>query len=151
MTNFDLFWKAQNEPEALMQKHIGKSSSKLTRKELKELQDIVDRMQGDKKSSSQIIKYLQKWNSKLAEKYQAERALSTESKRLDTSNTINAAKYLDTDKFKCLLSPNACPICRKKTEDGNKVFTTKELQKDGFGHKPPFHPNCYCILLPQGE
>lgn len=145
---FSNFWKTLNTPQEQLTEYVRKSSDKLTVKEIKELQGIIDEMQAKGKASSQIISYIQKWNEKLADRYKAVRAFETEAKRLDTNNTINAAVSQDTDTFKVMLSPNACPVCREKTQEGNKVFTVKDLQKAGFGHKPPFHPHCYCLLLP---
>jgi intein/homing endonuclease len=49
---------------------------------------------------------------------------------------------LDINKFQVLLSPDACKTCRAKTQNGQKIFTEAEFTKDGYGHRPPFHPNC---------
>lgn len=125
-----------------------KSSTKLTKAELIGIQNTIHELQEKGYNADKIIKYLQEHNKKLSEKYKAERAFFTELKRLDTDEVKDSAEYLDLEEYEVILSPNACPICRKKTNNGNKVFNHKEISKDGFGHAPPFHPNCYCILIP---
>jgi hypothetical protein len=130
-----------------LQKGYSKEGEKLTRKEVVEVQDIVANLQAKGKSATSIIKYLQGWNGKLSEYWKAKRAFDTEQKRIDSQETIEAAGDLDISTFKAVLSPHACPICRRKTDNGTKIFDTKELTKSGYGHIPPFHPNCYCTLV----
>jgi hypothetical protein len=126
----------------------GEVDEKLTKEELLDLQDIVYDLQQKHKPASAIITYLQNWNQKLADRYKAERAFVTEMKRVDTSMVMEDAKQEGVNKFKCLISPNACKICRQKTENGNRIFDSATLNKSGEGHKPPFHPNCYCVIVP---
>lgn len=123
--------------------------TKLTEKEVVEVQDIIARMQSEGKEAFRIIKYLQQWNSKLSEYWKAKRAFETEDKRINTASTVVSSRDEGDYKFKCLLSPNACPICIKKTNDGQKTFDARQINKDGWGHVPPFHPNCYCVLIPK--
>ncbi len=125
-----------------------KSSDKLSEKELREIQNVIRDMQKKGMNASKIIKYLQNHNDKLRDKNKAERAFWTELKRLDTKQVSTSGKYLDLDKYRVILSPHACEVCRKKTNDGRKIFKSSDLEKDGYGHIPPFHPNCYCVLIP---
>ena len=125
-----------------------KSEGKLSEKEIHDIQEVIRSMQEKGKSASIIIKYLQDHNKKIAEKYQSERVFYTELKRLDTQQVKTAGKYLDLDQYKVILSPHACEICRKKTDNGKKIFTAKDLAKSGYGQFVPWHPNCYCVAVP---
>lgn len=125
-----------------------KSKNKLTEKELRDIQNTIRDMQKRGSNASSIIKYLQDHNAKLTEKYKAERAFYTELKRLDTQQVKTSGKYLDLDQYKVILSPHACEECVDKTENGRKIFKSSDLKKTGYGHYPPFHPNCYCVLIP---
>ena len=125
-----------------------KSESALTEKEIKALQGVIARLIAQKKPASAIIKYLQTWNDKLSEYYQAKRAFETENKLMQTGSVLVSSAELGLDKFKCLLSPDACKTCRIKTDNGNKIFTEHELARPGYGNRPPFHPQCYCALVP---
>lgn len=78
----------------------------------------------------------------------AARVYWTETKRDDTNAILDIGKEIGFTTFKVILSPSACAVCRRKTDGGTKVFKAAELNKSGHGHKPPFHPNCYCILVP---
>ena len=143
--NFKTFWKSVLNNEEI----ILKSSDRLTKGELIDVQNTIHKLQGQGKSASSIIKYLQDHNKKLVEKYKAERAFWTEVKRMDSEDIIDASEDLDLEEFKVILSPHACDICTKKTRNGTKVFKNSEITKDGYGHVPPFHPSCYCILIPR--
>lgn len=144
--NFRDYW-------ALIKKTEGeiliKSDSKLSKAELIDIQKTIFELQKKGYNATKIIKYLQDHNAKLAEKSRAARAFWTELKRMDTEEVKESGKILDLDEYKVILSPHACPVCRKKTRNGAKVFTGKELNKTGYGHYPPFHPYCYCVLIPQ--
>ena len=143
--NFKTFWKSILNNEEI----VLKSDGKLSKSELTEIQSIIHRMQKQGKNANTIIKYLQDHNSKLVEQYKAARVFWTEVKREDTADVATAADELDLEEFKVILSPHACPICVGKTRNGTKVFKTSEITKAGYGHAPPFHPNCYCIILPK--
>lgn len=145
---FNFFWKLFNSDWTEHDYLIKSSQDKLTPQELKKIQEIIHKMQQEGASATKIIEYLQGWNEKLQDKYKAQRAFWTELKRLDTTQVKDSGHTLDLDEYKVLLSPNACPLCRQKTRDGSKVFKSSDLAKDGFGHVPPFHPNCYCVLIP---
>jgi hypothetical protein len=145
MSDFTLYWKSIIAPE---QQEFLTKSDKLSAKELGELQNIIYRMRKQGKPAMDIISFLQRWNDKLSERWQAKRAFETEDKNIDTTIVLQDAKELDINKFRVLISPDACPECRSKTQNGRKVFSAKELSK-GVGSRPPFHPNCYCVLLPQ--
>ncbi len=142
---FSTYWKLLKKTE---DEYLVKSSDKLTKRELMDMQNLISEMRKKGKNANAIIKYLQNHNSKLSERYKAERAFFTEVKRNDTKEVYLASEYLDIDEFRVLLSPNACEHCRKKTENGRKTFKSSEVKK-GEGHVPPFHPNCYCVLIPK--
>lgn len=146
MNLFKQLWKLT---KAFDEEYLIKSSDKLTEEELVKIQNSIHEMQGKGMNATSIIKYLQNHNEKLADKYKAERAFWTEVKRMDTEQVGESADNLDLDEFKVILSPHACPLCVKKTNNGEKVFKSTDMQKDGFGHVPPFHPNCYCIIVPK--
>ena len=143
---FKDFWKTLNEDN--IGEYLIKSGDKLSREEIVKVQEIIRDMQSKGKNASTIIKYLQNFNHKLADKYKAERAFYTELKRLDTHEVRESGANLAMEEFRVLLSPHACPICVKKTNDGKKIFKSSDLKKAGYGHYPPFHPNCYCVLVP---
>lgn len=124
-------------------------SASLTRKELVDVKNYIKALQDKNAPSSIIISHLQKFTPKLSEKWKAERAYYTEIKRTDTKIVAQAAEELGITKYRVILSPNACPECRKKTDNGVKKFTNQDMQKDGYGHVPPFHPNCYCVAIPE--
>ena len=147
MPNFNTFkefWKIQNDYEKTFS-----GDKALSVNELKKVQQIIKTLQDKGLPSSKIINALQKEVSKLHEKYRAAAAYWTEVKRDDTHEIGDIGKDLGFDKYKVILSPNACKICREKTDNGKKVFTNKDIQKSGYGHVPPLHVNCYCILIPQ--
>lgn len=123
-------------------------SQALTKHELMEVQRTIASMQKRSLPAEKIIAALQKEQNKLREKWKAERAYYTEVKRQDTNKVGEAGEELDFDKYRVILSPHACKTCREKTENGRKMFKSSDLEKSGYGHIPPFHPNCYCILLP---
>lgn len=143
--NFRKLWKIlQITPED----YFLKSEGKLTEKEIRDIQNVIRNMQKEGKNANQIILYLQEYNQKLAEKYRAERVFYTELKRLDTKQVETAGKYLELEEYRVILSPHACELCRSKTQNGKKIFTEEDFKKEGYGHVPPFHVNCYCTLIP---
>ncbi len=139
---FNEFWKLQNTTD---EEYLIKA--KLTKSELVQIQDLIHKMQMKGLPSSKIIAALQKSNGKLIDKYVAERAYYTEVKSMETKTVARASEDLGFDTFKVMLSPHACPLCMKKSQNGNKIFKSNEVRK-GNGEVPPFHPNCYCLLLP---
>ena len=123
-------------------------AERLSETEIIEVQRTIGELQKKGLPSSKIISALQKQNPKLSEKYRAERAYWTEVKHQDTQKVGEAGEELDFETFKVILSPNACKTCHEKTNNGTKLFKSADLQKAGYGHIPPFHPNCYCIMIP---
>jgi hypothetical protein len=123
--------------------------TKLTSDELVKIQHFIYAQQKAGKPSTEIITALQSMNKKLNERWKAERAFWTELKRRDTVIVEESAEDLDMDEFTVILSPDACMTCRTKTENGKKVFKSSDVRKAGYGHVPPFHPNCYCIIIPK--
>lgn len=139
---FREFWKSNNGNE------IFEKKSALTRDEIFAVQSKIAELQSKGYPSSKIISALQEFNFKLTERWRAERAYWTEVKVDDTGIVGEAGDELGISSYKAILSPNPCPICLKKTDRGSKVFKNQDLEKSGYGHVPPFHPNCYCILVP---
>lgn len=123
-------------------------AAKLSKSELVQIQRMIGNLQKKGYISSDIITALQKANSKLSEKWRAERAYWTEVKKLDTNTIGEIGDELDLSDYQVILSPNACEKCREKTENGSKIFKNSDIQKSGYGHVPPFHPNCFCIMIP---
>lgn len=121
---------------------------RLTVKELMKVRDVITTMQKRNLPSGKIIEALQRINGKLIEKWKAERAYYTEVKRMDTGDVAEAGENLDVKKYRVVLSPNACDVCRKKSDNGRKTFSDSDVQKSGYGEFIPWHPNCYCVVLP---
>lgn len=122
--------------------------ARLTKSELRDMQGIIARLQKRGVPSSKIITALQKANGKLSERWKAERVFWTETKRDDTDKIGEAGEELDFERYRVILSPNACPVCVRKSDNGRRVFKQQDIEKAGYGHVPPFHPNCYCIIIP---
>lgn len=141
MSKFSEYWKGAN---------YGVEKSKLTKAEIDDIREAIGGLQKRGYPSSKIITALQKFNPKLKERWKAERVYWTESKRIDTDVVAEAGDDLGISEYKVILSPNACKTCRQKTDGGRKVFKQADIEKAGYGHQPPFHPNCYCILIPKG-
>lgn len=139
---FQDYWRALNGQEF-------EKAQKLSKAELLDVQSTISRLQKKGLPSSQIITALQKANGKLSERWKAERAYWTEVKKDDTEVVGDAGEDIGISKYKVILSPNACKTCIEKSDNGQKIFKNTDIQKSGYGHVPPFHPNCYCILIPQ--
>jgi hypothetical protein len=144
MNTFKEFWKIQNDYEKSFS-----GDKALSVNELKKVQQIIKTLQDKGLPSSKIIVALQQEVSKLSEKYKAERAYWTEVKRDDTKTVGELGEDLGISKYQVILSPSACKICRNKTENGKKIFKNSDIAKSGWGHVPPFHPGCYCIIIPK--
>jgi len=139
---FQDFWKINNG-------HISFAKAKLTKSELIDCQNLIARLQKQGLPANKIIEALQKRNAKLTERWKAERVFWTETKRDDTELVAEAGEEVGFTEYKVILSPNACKTCRSKTDGGSKIFKNSDLQKSGYGHVPPFHPFCFCILIPR--
>lgn len=141
MNLFKSFWKTSK--DQLFEKNMA-----LTVSELTGVQDKIARLQAKGLPSSRIIDALQRFNPKLSDRYRAEAAYWTEVKRIDTEEVAELGDELGISKYKVVLSPSACRLCREKTNNGNKIFSQKEVQKTGYGQFVPWHPNCYCVAIP---
>jgi hypothetical protein len=139
MSLFSKHWKILNTIE---------KAEKLSKSEIEFCRDIIKDSQKKGLTSSKTIALLQKTVPKLAEKWRAERVYWTEVKKDDTDMVANAGDDLGIDKYRVILSPHACPLCIRKTDNGEKIFKSNEAEKSGYGHVPPFHPNCYCLWIP---
>lgn len=129
-------WKQIFKTAELLEK-----AERLSMSEIAEVRRIIIELQGKEIPSSKIITRLQESNSKLSERWKAERAYWTEVKRDDTTIIGEASEEIDVTKFKVILPPHACKTCVTKTNNGNKIFKNTDIQKSGYGHVPPFHPN----------
>lgn len=123
-------------------------SDSLSDKEITEARGLIAYYNKHRYTATQTIKALQRKFGKLASQSDAARVYWTETKRDDTRAVANLGKEIGFDKYKVILSPSACPICVKKTSDGKKVFSQKDIEKTAHGAFVPFHPNCYCIAVP---
>ena len=139
MNTFLLYWK---------QKDFINKGEKLTKVELQLVRSIITEDRERRVISSKTIKKLQTILPKLSEKWKAERVYFTETKREDTEVVADAGEDLGLDKYRIILSPNACTLCRKKSDNGKKIFTQKDVEKSGYGYFVPWHPNCYCLAIP---
>lgn len=117
--------------------------------ELQKVQETIARLQKRGLPASKIINSLRRSIPGLSEPWKAKRAFWTELKSMDTEKVVEAGEILDVDKYRVILSPSACKICREKTGNGSKIFKSEDVNKSGYGHAPPFHPSCFCILVPQ--
>lgn len=142
MSEFKIYWETMNKTA---DEYVGDRA--LSQKDLMEVRNTIIKLQKKGKPSSKIIEVLQKMNAKLFEKWRAERAYFTEIKLLDTQIVHRAAEELGVTKYRVVLSPSACPLCLKKSNNGKKIFTDAEVKKAGDGFIP-WHPNCYCVLIP---
>lgn len=133
---------------------LGKSrfdkAEKLSDSEISQARSLIALYNKRRKTATQIIKALARKFGKLSMP-DAARVYWTETKRDDTNAVLDLGEQVGFTTFKVILSPSACTVCRKKTNDGTRIFKASELSKSGHGHKPPFHPNCYCILVPHVE
>lgn len=156
-TTFKEWWSLRQQrnqlkaERAIMREELGKSRMEKTKDSLGE--DDITEARGliafynkRRYTATVTIKALMRKFS--LDKSAAARVYWTETKRDDTDAVIDLGKEIGFTKYKVILSPSACKICRKKTNDGARIFKASELNKSGEGHKPPFHPNCYCILVP---
>lgn len=141
MNIFKEFWKANNGGEAF-------AKASLSKAEIMEVQERISQLQKKNYPSSQIITALQKLNPKLNERWKAERAFWTETKKNDSAIIGETGDDLGISKYKVILSPHPCQLCVKKTDGGHRIFKNSDMEKSGYGHVPPFHPNCYCIVIP---
>jgi SPP1 gp7 family putative phage head morphogenesis protein len=142
MSIFTDYWKARMHGQEMFAK------SSLTKSELRQVQDTIAQLQKKGLPSSEIITALQKQSKNLRMRWKAERVYWTEVKSFDTKKIGEAGEELDIVNYKVILSPHACKTCRMKSEGGRKIFKSTDIEKAGYGHVPPFHPNCYCLLIP---
>ncbi len=126
---FKTFWKTTNAP--------------LSETEIDELGNKIEQFEDKRVPSSKIISWLQNAKpSKLGEKWKAERVWRTESKKIESEAIVDDADELGYTKFRISLAPDACELCRKLAGNGEKIFDSSELTKDGTPIIP-HHPNCF--------
>lgn len=135
--------------EALGKARMEKKKDSLSDDDITEARGLIAFYNKRRYTATQTIRALmRKFNM---DQPGAARVYWTETKRDDTNAVLDLGKEIGFETYKVILSPSACHICREKTRNGDKVFKASELNKSGYGHKPPFHPNCYCILVPHVE
>lgn len=140
---FKEYWKSMKMGE----EEFFKSNS-LTEKELKQIRLYIKTLQDKGATSKVIISHLQNFNKKIGLKWKAERVFWTETKKMNTEDIKDAGEELEIKSYRVILSPDACKVCLSKTSNGRRIYKNSDLQKAGYGHIPPFHPNCFCTLLP---
>ena len=119
----------------------------LTVKELMEARSLIFELQQKGLPSSKIISKLQDWNAKLVERYRAERVFWTETKRRESAQVADAGEELKIDNYRVILSPNACDVCKKISQNGKRIYDSNDIAD--AKEIPPYHPNCYCVLIPK--
>lgn len=133
---FRTFWETFN-----------KTDDKLSRDQLYRVRRKLSKLDGQKKTYSQKVDTLARTVPKLREEWKAERVVRTEDKRSESLEVKNDANELGFTRFKILVSNRACKTCMNFTNNGTKIFETKDLKKGGRS-VPSIHPNCNCILIP---
>lgn len=155
--NFKEWWSLNQERKILMaERNEMMSKSRLEKKGDKPLSDeelgqargLIALYNKQHKTATQTILALKQKFGKLAYGSDAARVYWTETKRDDTKATFKLGSEIGFTEYKVVLSPSACPLCVKKTNNGNRIFTTADFEKKEYGHVPPFHPYCYCIVIP---
>ena len=133
---FRTFWETFN-----------KTDDKLTQQQLGSVRNKIETWDKKHVKYSDKVKRLQRTTPKLQDEWKAERVVRTEDKRFESLDVKSDAGELGFTRFKIMLSNNPCQMCRDFTQNGTKIFTAKELKKNGRD-VPPIHPNDNCILLP---
>lgn len=123
---------------------------KMSDEELTEARALIALYNKKHKTATQTIKALSNKFRKLASEPDAARVYWTETKKADVKATHELGKEIGFTKYRTILSPNACALCRRKSNNGTKVFSNADLAKSGYGEFVPWHPNCYCITVPLG-
>jgi hypothetical protein len=121
--------------------------AKLSRDELTKAREIIRSSNGRSVPAYETIGKISR-ELGIAQ-WRAQRVYDTESKRSAVVATRQLGKDIGFSEYSVILSPNACHRCKKMTENGRKIFTQKEITKGGYGWFVPFHPNCYCIVVPE--
>ena len=131
------------------------AKSSLTKSELRQVQDTIAQLQKKGLPSSEIITALQKQSKNLRMRWKAERVYWTEVKSFDTKKIGEAGEELggqvaaaDVGQLVDDESERARVAVLGGRESGRKIFKSTDIEKAGYGHVPPFHPNCYCLLIP---
>lgn len=80
-----------------------------------------------------VIATLQNMTPRLQDEWRAKRVFRTESKKIQTAQTLADGMAAGEKNWTVHVNPNGCDICK-----------TRAKQK---GAQPPFHPNCSCTLV----
>lgn len=120
--------------------------AKLSRDELTKAREIIRELQEKNRPAYDIVSTIQR--TLKINQYRAQRVFDTEVKRNDVVATRSLGRDIGFTKYKVILSPNACPLCIEKSNNGRKVFSDADVHKTGYGQFVPWHPNCYCITVP---
>lgn len=143
MNNFKDFWKSHPFVIPRLEKDDAMSDN-----ELVEARALISLYNKKRKPAFMTIKALRRKFRKLATQGDAARVYWTETKKADVNATLELGKEIGFTKYRTILSPNACNLCRRKSENGTKIFSSADLAKSGHGEFVPWHPNCYCITVP---
>lgn len=141
--SFKSFWKTKPFDLPTFEK-----AEKLSRDELVKVRELISTYQARNWRSSQIIEKIQ--GVLQIDQYRAQRVYDTEVKRRDVVATRELGKQVGFTKYGVVISPNACALCRRKTDNGAKIFSDADIHKTGYGQFVPWHPNCFCIAIPLG-
>lgn len=139
--NFQEYWKQNQYQTPRFEK-----SRKLSREELTKARELIKTYQSKGLIASKAIKKLAK-DLNIADSH-ASMVYWTEIKRSDVVATRRLGRDIGFTKYKVILSPDACKVCKQKTNEGRKIFSQADVQKSGYGQMVPFHPHCYCIVIP---
>ena len=141
--DFKEFWKSHPFVIPRLEKEEAMSDNELT-----EARALIALYNKKRKPAFLTIKALRRKFGKLATQSDAARVYWTETKKADVQATHELGKEIGFTKYRTILSPNACPLCRRKSENGTKIFSNADLAKSGYGEFVPWHPQCYCIVVP---
>lgn len=111
--------------------------ARLSNRELKTIHRKIERLQDANIKPKKIIGVLE-GQTKLDEKWKAERVYRTEAKKIETEKILQASEKFKIKHFKVFVDKDACDNCRKLS---GKVFTQKDIEKAGV---VPHHVNCRC-------
>lgn len=135
-TKFKNFWKND----------FNKIEKNLSGRDLLKIREFIIGLEDRETPSSVGIQLLLERFPQLGTKDHAELVYWTELKRVQSNEIIEDAEFLEFKKFRIIPGPNACPICKDFSQNGDKIFRKSQLEKDGWD-VPPIHPNCYCALV----
>ncbi len=140
--NFNKFWKEKN-----IDYDYEMFEKRLSVAEIRNIRKLLEELRQKGYTFGQIVDFLRRTRKRLSEKWKAERVVATEEKRSESLSILDSSRALGAKKYRIVINPDACELCRSLTEEGTRIFEEDELYYKG--HRiPPFHPFCYCLLNP---